>query len=232
MGNGNQGISAGFNPSYVGPRFDVVSMVPPGVTRVLDVGCSIGSLGEQLKSKFGVKVVGVEIDERMARIAETKLDKVIAGDIESLNLEFYFSGKCFDCIIFADVLEHLRNPWNVLKELTLYLDDKGVVIASLPNIRHYSSIINLVLRGYWPYRERGIHDRTHLRFFTLKNIRELFDCANLAIVQLKRNYRIIESPHYLNKYSKLFALPVINEFLTFQYLVVAKKVLQCKRDEK
>jgi len=213
----------GLNPSYIGSRDDVLTLVPPTIKRVLDIGCSIGTLGEQIKRKYGAEVSGIELDERMAKIAKTKLDEVIIGDVETIDLENLFPPKYFDCIIFADVLEHLKDPWKVLKKATKLLSDEGVVIASIPNIRHYHVIVNLVFRGYWPYRERGIHDKTHLRFFTLKNIFELFQHTGLKIIKIKRNYRIIESPHSLNRFAKYFAFPLLKEFITFQYLVEAKK---------
>ena len=114
-------------------------------------------------------------------------------------------------------------PWEILKNFTSFLMDNGIVIASIPNIRHYTTIFNIVFNGYWPYRDRGIHDKTHLRFFTFRNIKEIFQNAGLKIVRVKRNYRIIENKHPLNKYARFFAFPIFKDFLTFQYLIVAKK---------
>ena len=212
------------NPSYIGSRDDILNLIPVKVGKVLDIGCSVGALGEQLKRRNNnVEVIGIEIDRQMARVAREKLDSVIMEDVENINLADYLPLNHFDCIIFADILEHLRNPRDVLKNAMSFLRDSGVVIASIPNVRHYTTIANLLFRGYWPYRERGIHDKTHLRFFTLRNIGELFQHANLKIVSIKRNYRIIEKPHPLNKYAIYFSVPPFKDFLTFQYLVVAKK---------
>jgi len=161
----------------------------------------------------------------MAAVASNILDKIITGDVENINLKECFLANYFDCIIFVDVLEHLRDPWRILQEITLFLKEGGVVVASIPNVRHYSTILNLIFKGQWPYRERGIHDKTHLRFFTLKNIKELFSGAYLKIIRLRRNYRIIEQPHGINSMSKFLALPLIREFLTFQYLIIALKVI-------
>jgi len=213
----------GFNPSYIGHREDIIRLVPHNVKKVLDVGCSTGALGVQIKKRFSAEVVGIEIDERMAEVAKENLDRVILGDLDQINMGDYLLPKYFDCIIFADVLEHLKNSEKVLKTATSFLLDDGLIIASIPNIRHYSTIINLLFRGYWPYRERGIHDRMHLRFFTLKNITELFHYANLRIIQLIRNYRIFERPHPYNRFSKYFPLFTFREFLVFQYLIVARK---------
>jgi len=214
-----------FNPSYIGTRNDILPLIPDDVSRVLDIGCSTGALGEQIKQRNNnVEVIGLEFDEQMANVAKNKLDKVIVGDIENINWADSLPLNYFDCIIFADILEHLKNPWEILKSSVNFLNDGGAVIASVPNIRHYTTIVNLLFKGYWPYRERGIHDRTHLRFFALRNIRELFQYANLNIERIERNYRIIEKPHRLNRFSKCFAFYPFKELFTFQYLIVAKKL--------
>jgi len=214
---------ADFNPSYIGPRYDILSMVPNEARRVLEIGCGIGALGEKIRQRNNAEVTGIEIDERMAGVAKGKLDRVIIGDVEENYLRQGLAPRYFDCIIFADVLEHLKNPWSVLKDITVFLNDNGSVIASIPNVRHHTTIRSLVFGGHWPYRERGIHDRTHLRFFTLKNIRDMFEHANLSIVKISRKYRIVESSHPLNRYSKCFAVPLIRDFFTFKYLVIARK---------
>jgi len=157
-----------FNPSYIGPRQDIVNLIPGEVRKVLDVGCSTGVLGESIKRKNGAEVTGIEVDNDMANVAKEKLDRVVVGDIENISLRDYFSPNYFDCIIFADVLEHLREGWKVLAKSVNLLSENGIIIASVPNVRHYSTIFSLIFRGIWPYRERGIHDQTHLRFFTLK----------------------------------------------------------------
>jgi len=216
-----------FNPSYIGLRDDILSLIPDNISRVLDLGCSTGVLGEQIKQRNNnVEVIGLEIDEQMAKTAREKIDRIIVGDIKKINLEEELPPNYFDCIIFADVLEHLKDPWSILIRSTKFLNNKGIIVASIPNVRHYSTILNLLFKGYWPYQERGIHDKTHLRFFTLKNIKELFQYAGLKIVKIERNYRIIERPYGYNKYSKYFVIPPFREFFTFQYLIVAKKVKQ------
>ena len=212
-----------FNPSYIGMRNDILDLIPDNVNKALDIGCSTGALGEKIKKRNRAEVVGIEIDEQMAKVAKGKLERVIIGDVERINLADHLALNYFDCIIFADILEHLENPWDVLKNVKSFLDDEGIIIASIPNVRHYTTIINLVIKGYWPYRERGIHDKNHLRFFALKNIREMFQNAGFKIVRIGRNYRIIERPHWWNRFSKYFALLPFKELLTFQYLIVAKK---------
>jgi 2-polyprenyl-3-methyl-5-hydroxy-6-metoxy-1,4-benzoquinol methylase len=190
---------------------------------VLDIGCGTGALSETIKRRQSAHVVGMELVPDMAEQAKTRLDDVIVGNLDEIDLEARLAGRSFDCIICGDVLEHLKESWSTLDILAEHLTSGGVIVASLPNIRHMSTLLSLIVFGYWPYRDRGIHDRTHLRFFTLRNIRELFSGASLGISTLKRNYRIIERPHSFNTIAPLFALPGLRGFLTFQYLLVAQK---------
>lgn len=226
-GNRNSNRAMHFNPSYVGRRDDVLSLIPASCRRVLDVGCSVGAFGEQVKKKTGAYVAGVEIDAAMAREAAERLDHVLVLDLDVSKLTEFWGPGAFDCIVFADVLEHLKNPWRTLLEATTLLIPGGYVVASIPNIRHYTTIMRLALIGEWPYRDRGLHDRTHLRFFTLQSVRDLFRQANLEIKQIARNYRILERPHRINgvvqRFSKLLAVPPFRELLVFQYLIVSQK---------
>ncbi len=210
--------------SYESRRYDIIQLIPRDVRRILDVGCSSGSLGEEIKKRLDAEITGIEMNEESARDAIEKLDKVIINNIEDISFGDHFSRNYFDCVIFGDVLEHLRNPWDVLKNSINYVKRDGTIIASIPNVRHYTTICALLFRAYWPYRERGIHDRNHLRFFTLKNIYEMFENANLRIVKVERNYRLIERNHFINRYSKFLACFGLKELLTFQYLIVAKSL--------
>jgi 2-polyprenyl-3-methyl-5-hydroxy-6-metoxy-1,4-benzoquinol methylase len=167
--------------------------------------------------------VGIEYSSEMAKEASKRIDQVFVGDALEIFKSDRLHSYYFDTIIFADILEHLVDPWDTLKTSTQFLHPQGAIVASIPNIRFFNTLYNLVIKGYWPYRQRGIHDRTHLRFFTLRNIRELFRDAGLTIELIKRNYRIIEKPHKLNLIAWIFALPGIKGFLTHQYLIRARK---------
>jgi methionine biosynthesis protein MetW len=209
---------------YTGGRPDILALLTNSVERVLDVGCSTGTLGRSIKEIHGARVTGIELDKRMALVAKNQLNRVLVGDAEKIFEQGQLKDEKFDVIIFADILEHLINPWRVLSLATEHLSEHGMIIASIPNIRFFNSLFNVAVLGRWPYRDRGIHDRTHLRFFTLKNIQELFDQAGLVIENQTANYRIIERPHGVNRYAKYLALPGVRNFLAYQYLIRAKKV--------
>lgn len=210
------------NPSYVAARPDIEALIPTSVRAVLDVGCSVGTLGLAIKIRHGAKVTGIELSPVMAAIARTRLDSVIVGDADEALASAEIQGQRFDVIIFADVLEHLQDPWATLRLARGLLAPNGSIITSIPNIRHLDTIWNLVIRGRWPYRDRGIHDRTHLRFFTRADIADLMRDAGLQVEVLQANYRIIERPHDWNRFAHYLALPVLKEFLAFQYLVRAR----------
>ena len=218
-------VSQTIQPAYTTKRNDISSLVPDTVKTVLDVGCNTGSLGKSLKSQIHREVTGIEYNPEAGAIARENLDRVFIGDLETLVLEEILTPDYFDCIIFGDILEHLRDPWNTLKNFTPFLKKDGVIITSLPNVRHYTTIFDLAVRGRWPYRSRGIHDRTHLRFFTFKNIQDLFKYAGLEIEEVKPIYRLKESHHKINSYSKYVSfLPFGKDFLIFQYIVVGKQM--------
>lgn len=213
---------------YKSTRADIQQLIQKNVRRVLDVGCGAGMLGHALKSKGVQEVIGIELDEKAAKVASKHLDKVIIGDVE--NLELPFENGYFDCIIYADILEHLKDPWSILKQHKKFLAPNGSVIASIPNVRHCSTFLNLI-KGEWPYASRGIFDSAHLRFFTLKSILRMFDEAGYTLDSVKRNYRLFENR---TKYgsvggglskiaSKLLPFCPFREFFVFQYVVIARR---------
>lgn len=203
------------NSYYSHNRKDVLMLVPEEARRVLDVGCGAGSLGKELK-KSGAEVFGIEISPDACEAAGKKIDKVFLCDAEEFSPPF--SDKYFDCIIFADILEHLRDPQATLEKYRRYLNDDGRVISSIPNVRYYKLIIRL-LRGSWDYSDSGLLDKSHLRFFTLINIKEMFEEAGYKIIGLERNIVAARGFKILN-----FLLSNwLKEFLTYQYYIVAKK---------
>ena len=211
-----------FNPSYIGPRPDVAKLVPTRCTTVLDVGCATGALGAHLKeTRPSLHVTGIEIDPEMAAVARDRIDHVVEGDVMDVVRGNVLADQRFDCVVLADVLEHLSDPWTAIKLMRDRVEPGGVVVASLPNVRHYSTLLSVFLFKRWPYRDRAIHDRTHLRFFAERNVRELFEGADLEITTFRRQYRVLEPPYRINRFSLLLAVPPLRDLLTFQYLIVA-----------
>lgn len=209
-----------FNASYVGQREDVVKLLLARgmeLSRVLDVGCATGEVGAYVKRATGAVVDGVEMAPDMAAVARTKLDNLFEGTAEQFVAQSD-PAMHYDAIILADVLEHTVDPWSLLAFFRSRLTPTGFVVISLPNIRHWSTIFNLAVRGDWPHRDRGIHDRTHLRFFTLRTMRTLIEGSGLKIDTIERNLRIDEAFGPINKYSSMTNIPGLRSFFTFQYV--------------
>jgi 2-polyprenyl-3-methyl-5-hydroxy-6-metoxy-1,4-benzoquinol methylase len=152
--------------------------------RVLEVGCATGYFTKVLIER-GCKVVGMELDVEAAHLAEELAERVVIGDVEDCAVWEQVDDESFDVVTFGDVLEHLRDPLTVLRTAKHKLKPSGFIVSSLPNFAHGDVRLSL-LHGDFQYRELGLLDRTHLRFFTLQSIRELFDHAGLIVVDTKR----------------------------------------------
>lgn len=162
----------------------VVDLVPPR-SRVLEFGCATGYMSEVLASRRGCSVVGIELAPAAAEIARGRCEKVVVGDAETLDLREALGGDRFDAILFADVLEHLRDPAALLRAVQPFLAQGGGIIASIPNIAH-GSVRLALLRGEFRYRDLGLLDSTHLRFFTRETIQDLFEENGYVIAQWVR----------------------------------------------
>jgi SAM-dependent methyltransferase len=211
-------VQAGVRPAayYDQERPEVAALVPPGCHRVLDVGCGTGGLGALLKAR-GHQVTGIELVPEAAALARGRLDDVRLADVEAEG--FPFGPGSFDAIAFADVLEHFVDPWRVLREAAELLVPGGVVVASVPNLQN-GAVLWRLIRGRWEYRERGITDYGHLRFFTLHTLRGLFAHAGLRIEQVAHRYRRSAWRSLLCLLSGGRA----RALLARQYLVIARKV--------
>ena len=145
---------------------DLLERIPLDAKIVLDVGCGNGALGAEYKRRNpAVLYLGIDADADAARIAATRLDRVAAVDVEAEPLPF----DCgpIDCIIYGDSLEHMRDPWSVMRRQAAALSENGSVLICMPNIEHWS-LVERLLRGSWSYEEQGLFDRTHLRWFNVE----------------------------------------------------------------
>lgn len=204
---------------YRRQRTELIRHIPPGKNRILDVGCAEGLIGENLKQQgLANEVIGIELSSDAARAAEARLDRVICGDLESMDLmQLGLQKQSFDFVLCADILEHLCDPWKEIGILTNLLKNKGMLIVSIPNVRHWSVVFPLLFKGEWQYQSQGILDRTHLRFFTRKTAIALVADAGLNIVSCKPLiYRKIDKT--LTKIS----FGALDGLCSLQWLIVAK----------
>ncbi|MGH7278273.1 MAG: class I SAM-dependent methyltransferase [Candidatus Rokuibacteriota bacterium] len=145
---------------------------------VLDVGAADGLLSRHLRAR-GWRVTAIEADPGLARAGAVHCDRMLVAD---LNRETPPLHRLFDAIVFGDVLEHLTEPSRVLAEMGRALAPGGRVVISIPNVAHLWMRLSL-LAGRFEYAERGILDRTHLRFFTARTLTAMVTAAGLAIVR-------------------------------------------------
>lgn len=172
------------------PNEDICSLVESN-KKVLDVGCATGRIAEKLKKEKNCYVVGIEINKEMAKIAKKRCDQVIVVDAELLK-RLNFPKSYFDIILFADLLEHCRNPGEILKNLKKYLSDTGYILVSIPNVANWEIRLKLLL-GKFDYRGGTILDVGHLRFFTLRSIKELVRKAGFKIIEVKTRNAVLQS---------------------------------------
>ncbi|MBN1597130.1 MAG: class I SAM-dependent methyltransferase [Bacteroidales bacterium] len=193
---------------------------------ILDVGCATGESGDYLlKAGIAKYVIGIEPDNKMASLAKKKLSDVFKGTVENY-LEKTKDFERFDYIILGDILEHLVNPWDIVAKIKTCLKPDGKIIISIPNIRRFETFYEVFIKGKWPYNDNGIHDRTHLRFFTRSNIVELFEDAGLQIDNIHSKRVFLESNHNFSFWIRLFLKfakrqKFFQEWMIYQYIVVA-----------
>jgi glycosyltransferase involved in cell wall biosynthesis len=156
---------------------EMLAAIPSG--RVLDLGCSGGRLSERIR-QFGHKVVGVDSIE-IAGVRD-RVDDFFLGDLEDGLPEA--AGGDFDVVIAADVIEHVRYPERLLRQMAEVLSPTGQIVISTPNFGHWYSRGRVAL-GAFDYDRRGILDETHLRFFSRKSLRRTIGAAGLDLLQLE-----------------------------------------------
>ncbi|MGQ0553125.1 MAG: class I SAM-dependent methyltransferase [Planctomycetota bacterium] len=201
------------------PNPQLLELVPAGAKLVLDVGCATGNFGAALKGQRpGLVVHGLEQDRATAAQAAARLDRVFVAD---LGAGLPTLAGPYDCIVCGDVLEHLVDPWSALRSLVGVLAPGGSVVASLPNVRHYRVLRDLVLRGRFTYRETGVLDSTHLRFFTLREMEALFERAGLRVVERRPR---LHGGNALIKLIGLFRPRAAEELRAVQFTLVGRRV--------
>lgn len=165
---------------FAGARTQFVDELPEApAARILEIGCGNGDTGALAlaRGKCGF-VCGVELCDEPAAVARGKMSQVLVGDVEKIELPF--APHHFDALLMSEVIEHLVDPWTVLRKLHPLLRPGGIVIAGSPNVAH-NRILRMLLRGEWLYEDAGPLDKTHLRWFTPKSYRRLFEECGFVV---------------------------------------------------
>ncbi|HLD58183.1 MAG TPA: class I SAM-dependent methyltransferase [archaeon] len=181
--------------------------------KILEFGCGKGFVSEQLK-KNACRVTAVEINPESAKLAEKFCEKIFLGNIETMD--FSKVGEGFDIAIFGDVLEHLKNPPEILEKTKKLLDENGRIIVSVPNIANWKIRLKLLF-GKFDYASEGILDRTHLKFFTLETIKKTVQEAGFGIEKV---FFVPSAPVPTMAMKKLFSR-VLPAAFSFQFVILA-----------
>ena len=207
--------SCDISPYFEHFRSDVIAAVPSDAKIILSVGCAAGRTEAELV-KQGIKVVGIEINHEAATQARQRGLTILEGDASEIDVGVI--SKPYDCLIYADVLEHLPDPLAVLRRHVKSLKPNGIVYISIPNFRHYSVFWQLFIRGRVNYVDVGILDSTHRRVTTRKMVLEWFDQVGLGLcsctyIMHRRRDKLVSAC--------LFGLA--NEFIAGQIGLVGRK---------
>lgn len=214
-----------FNSTYSSNiRLDIINLINEEpidkVINVLEVGCACGATLLKIKYRYkNAQLFGIELNPNSAKIA-AHICEVSNENIESSNLKY--ENGFFDYIIFADVLEHLFDPGKVLANMRKYLKEDGYILASIPNIMHYSVIAG-ILGGNFTYADAGILDRTHVRFFTLNEIERLFAANGYTDMRYNCNVLLNEKDKtFIDRLVAISGEDKRTQFSAYQYIVKAK----------
>ena len=207
------------------PRMDILQLLDlqkPSLT-VLEVGCACGAtLLAVRNANPEARLYGIELNEKAAAVAR-HFAVVEALDVETLDQPAWHG--MFDYIILGDVIEHLREPWQAMKNLAELLKPDGQLVVSFPNVTHFS-VFHMMLTGRWQYKDAGLLDRTHLRFFTRTEMAKLLRDAGLEPRYVRR-IQIDETPQDEAFIEKLTALlppeADADELHAYQWIIIAEK---------
>lgn len=216
----------GFSPEYyMNTRFELANMIKPNKEQleILEVGAGLGSTLSRIQYMYpNANVHGIELVESAAKVG------ALIVDMKCANIENYvFSeNEKYDYIIFGDVLEHLVNPYSLLERLKGQLKEGGCIIASIPNILN-APVIYELLHGNFTYQDQGVLDRTHLRFFTGKEIVKMFNERGYVITEMiGSTYPTDSTEVHKEFWDKLLSIEGVvgrEYFDVMQYIVCAQK---------
>lgn len=205
------------------PRLDLLEMLPRGGgLRLLEVGAGNGAtLREAKRRALASYTVGIDlVDSPLDGTPPDPLapDRFISGNVEEMDLDLPVDA--FDALLCADVLEHLVNPWRVVRALSRHLKPGGLFLSSIPNARNHRFLRPILLQGDFRYEDAGLFDRTHLRFFCRKNIQNLFESAGLVVEGMAENMGGYGIRHRM---LDRLTFGLLHELFVFQYRTRARR---------
>jgi SAM-dependent methyltransferase len=205
---------------FTSVRTDILQLLDGPRERVVEIGCGTGDTLTYLKAHgLCTWTAGVELFPAAAAEARNRVDRLYEGNIETMVLDL--APRSIDAILCLDVLEHLVDPWAAVRKLDALLRPGGILIASIPNVRHFKVLLPLIFGARWDYTESGLLDRTHLRFFVRRTAIALLESSGLQVDTVQANGPLVPgSP--LSLLNRL-TFSLFQGFLDFQYLIRARK---------
>lgn len=211
---------------YQFTRTDLIDLLPKNrvFNNALEIGASGGYTLLYLKTKgIAKKVTGIELfDLPGTEQNNPGLDAFLLGNIEQMDASAFPAGE-FDLVICGDVLEHLANPWAVRDKIIQWIKPGGILLASIPNVREYKTVLKILLRGTFTYEEGGVMDKTHLRFFGKKNIIDLLSANGLRIEKIVSNLAYPVWNTKTRARINTLTFKILEQFLAKQYFVMSVK---------
>lgn len=199
-------------------RRDVAALLPTRADHALELGCGDGSTLAWLKQSGRARhTTGLELAHHAATQARPRIDTLIEGDLTQALPQL--PAAHFDLVLCLDVLEHLADPWDALRQVHRLIHPQGRLIVSLPNVRHHSVLLPLIIRGRWHYEDAGILDRTHLRFFTRSAAHALL--TNCGFTQGATHDTGLTPTRLREHWKPLVARTPLRDFAVFQFLLSA-----------
>jgi hypothetical protein len=217
MGSAANEVRAGYHGLV---RREIVPLVPRMGGSLLDFGGGVGATAAHIRDLGLVERAGV-VDMVSGGDDGPQVDFRHVGDVEDPAVidEVIARDGPFSVILCLDILEHLRDPWSVVRRLHGGLAEDGVMIGSIPNVRNFQALFPLLFRNQWTLTDAGILDRTHLRFFVRDTAIELMTCSGLTLEEVRpapsggRKIRLI----------RMATLGLFNSFTDRQYLIRVRR---------
>lgn len=165
---------------FGGVRRDFLELLPQdGSANVLEIGCGSGETGAAaIREGRCATYAGIELAPQAAKVARSRLTEVFEGNVE--HMDWPWPNAHFDAVLMSEVLEHLIDPWSVVKRVATVLKPNAAVLASSPNVSQMS-VVKGLLADRWELTDTGVMDRTHLRWFTQSTYVRMFEQANILV---------------------------------------------------
>lgn len=204
-------------------RDEMLPFVPVNAQRLLDVGASTGRFAAALRcERPELELWAIEPNPERAAVAAPHFDEILLGDYPNPSIPRDY----FDVVMFNDVLEHMAEPVDALHAAKQSLRAGGVVVASIPNVRHRSVVMPLIIRGDFRYEDTGILDRTHLRFYTRRTIGDLFVAGGFcvdALVGINPKWHWADDTlRRRGRWVRAISRSRFDDFLFVQYVIIAR----------